>query len=415
MTTLELAPASEAVEAEAVATATPAPAPPALPVVRRKLGRVGRDDVLALGGAAVSALGIDLLLFGRLTSMSGVFGFVVVGFIVFIGIYAFIVSLDDDRPAVVDKVMAVLMASCAALAGVALVSVVAFVLWEGRKALFKANFFTEDMGLTLPNDPLTSGGITHAIVGTLLQTGIALVLTVPLGLICAVYLNEFRGRFAVVVRTVVTAMTALPSVVAGLFIFATWILVLGHPRSGLAASLAISIMMLPIMIRAADVVLRLVPGNLKEAAAALGASRWRTVWHVVLPTARSGLATSVILGVARGVGETAPVLLTAGFTMRMNTNPLENAMNSLPLATYDFARRPEATMHQRGFASAVVLMVLVLLLFTLARVLGGRPAGRLSPRQARRAELRSAFDVDRMGAARGAASTGGHRSHLEGG
>ena len=107
-------------------------------------------------------------------------------------------------------------------------------------------------------------------------------------------------------------MTALPSILAGLFIFATWILILGFERSGLAASIAVSIMMLPIIIRSADVVLRLVPGNLREASAALGAPQWRTVWHVVLPTARSGLATAVILGVARGVGETAPVLLTVG-------------------------------------------------------------------------------------------------------
>ena len=122
-------------------------------------------------------------------------------------------------------------------------------------------------------------------------------------------------------RTVVDAMTALPSILAGLFIFATWILILGFERSGLAASIAVSIMMLPIIIRSADVVLRLVPGNLREASAALGAPQWRTVWHVVLPTARSGLATAVILGVARGVGETAPVLLTSGFTASLNVNP----------------------------------------------------------------------------------------------
>ena len=127
----------------------------------------------------------------------------------------------------------------------------------------------------------------------------------PLGIGTAVFLNEVGGRFARLVRTVVDAMTALPSIVAGLFIFAMFILVLGQPRSGLAASLAITVMMLPIIIRSADVVLRLVPGNLREASLALGASRWRTVWHVVLPTARSGLATAVILGVARGVGETA--------------------------------------------------------------------------------------------------------------
>jgi phosphate transport system permease protein len=198
------------------------------------------------------------------------------------------------------------------------------------------------------------------------------------------------------VRSVVTAMTALPSIIAGLFIFATWVLILGFQRSGLAAAIAVSIMMLPIIIRSADVVLRLVPGNLREAAAALGAPQWRTVWHVVLPTARPGLATSVILGVARGIGETAPVLLVSGITGSMNTNPRANPMMSLPLATFEFVRSPQPTLVARGFATAAVLMVLVLILFTIARILGGRPAGRLSKRQARRAAKQSANDLKRI-------------------
>ena len=136
-------------------------------------------------------------------------------------------------------------------------------------------------------------------------------------------------------------MTALPSIVAGLFIFATWVLILGQQRSGLAAALAISIMMLPIIIRSADVVLRLVPGNLREASAALGAPQWRTVWHVVLPTARPGLATSVILGVARGIGETAPVLLVSGITGAMNVEPAREPDDVA--AARDVRVRPLAT------------------------------------------------------------------------
>ena len=119
-------------------------------------------------------------------------------------------------------------------------------------------------------------------------------------------MTEVGGRFARVVRTVVEAMTALPSIVAGLFIYTVLILGLGFPRSGFAAAMALSVMMLPIIARASDVVLRVVPGGLREASLALGASRWRTVWHVVLPTARPGLATALILGVARGIGETSP-------------------------------------------------------------------------------------------------------------
>ena len=292
--------------------------------------------------------------------------------------------------------MAVLLSAAALISGSALVWVVASTVWKGRKSLGKVNTYVEDMSSAAGLQPLSVGGIAHALVGTLVIMAIALVITVPLGILCAVFLNETRGRFTQLVRTIVTAMTALPSILAGLFILATWILILGRPRSGLAAAIAISIMMLPIIIRSGDVVLRLVPGNLREASAALGAPAWRTAWHVVLPTARSGLATSVILGVARGIGETAPVLLTSGVSQTMNTNPTKNSMMSLPLATYEFIRAPQPTLQARGFASAAVLMIVVLILFTTARVLGGRPAGRLSKRQARRAAARSRRDLQRF-------------------
>jgi phosphate transport system permease protein len=347
-------------------------------------------------GAGFSSVCTTLLLFGRITPLSGKLGFVVVGFVVFLATYAVLLSLTESRPAVIDKVMGVLMTSAALLAFAALFSVVFFVLWKGRNAVFRSNTYVQDLSRTGPLDGLDKGGMAHAIVGTLIMTGLSLIFTVPLGVACSVYLNETRGRVAALVRTVVTAMTALPSILAGLFIFATWILILGFERSGLAASIAVSIMMLPIIIRSADVVLRLVPGNLREASAALGSSQWRTVWHVVLPTARSGLTTAVILGVARGVGETAPVLLTAGFTASMNVNPVHGPMVSLPLAAFDLIRSPQQTQIARGFATAAVLMIVVLVLFVLARIIGGRPAGRLSKGQTKRAASRSVRDLQRI-------------------
>lgn len=365
---------------------------------QRPIGGVPRDDLLTLAGAFVSALCTALLLFGRVTPLAGGFGFVVVAYVLFVVTYALLIWLADERPAVVDKVMAVLLATAAVVALLALVSVVGFTLWRGREALGKTNLYHQDMSAAGPADPLSMGGIAHAIVGTLVMITLALVLTVPLGLATAVFLNETRSRATGLVRTIVDAMTALPSILAGLFIFATWILILGFERSGLAASIAMSIMMLPIIIRSADVVLRLVPGNLREASAALGAPQWRTVRHVVLPTARSGLATAIILGVARGVGETAPVLLTAGFTSTLNVNPVKGPMVSLPLATFEFVRSPQPALVARGFATAAVLMVVVLVLFVIARVMGGRPAGRVSKRQASRLAARSAHDVERFDA-----------------
>lgn len=366
------------------------------PLVRRPLGGVSRADLGDIAGALVSALFTTLLLFKHLTPLSGPLGFVVVCYAIFLATYAFLVSLTEARPAVVDKLMAVLLASAAAIAGLALASVILFTLWEGRVALTKTNLYTQDMSSAGPAEPLSVGGIKHAIVGTFMIISVAILLSVPLGLSCAVFLNETRSRAGRLVRTVVDAMTALPSILTGLFIFATWILILGFERSSLAASLAVSILMLPIVIRSADVVLRLVPGNLKEASEALGAPRWRTVWHVVMPTARSGLATAVILGIARGVGETAPVLLTSGFTASLNLDPLKNPMVSLPLATFEFVRSPEEALIARGFATAAVLMVVVLVLFALARFLGGHPAGHLGKRQARRVAVRSARDVARF-------------------
>ena len=359
------------------------------PDVPRQVGGLSLEQVLMSVGSALSSISLATLLFGQIAPLSGRLGFVVVAFGLYLVIYATLASFVGDRPAVIDRVMTALMSAAAVVAGGALASVIVFTFWRGREALLKLNFFTEDMSLAGPLDPLDVGGILHAIVGTLIIMALSLVLTVPLALACAVFLNETDSKGAALVRTVVTAMTALPSILAGLFIFATWILILGYERSGLAASIATSIMMLPIIIRSADVVLRLVPGSLREAAAALGAPQWRVVWHVVLPTARSGLTTSVILGVARGIGETAPVLLTAGFTSALNLDPRSNPMVSLPLAAFQFVRSPQATLVARGFATAATLMILVLVLFYAARVLGGRPAGYQSKRQARRASALS--------------------------
>ena len=390
---LEPAAATDQLPSSAATTVISLPADDvSAPEQRRRLGGLRREDRLSLAGAGVSGLCTATLLFGELAPLSGALGFFAVAYLVFIAVYAVLVSLEDSGPAVRDRLMTVLLCSAALVLFGALVLVVGFTLWRGRTALPHLNFFTQDMQAAGPLDPITVGGIKHAIAGTLLMISIALALTVPLGIACALYLNQVRGRFARFVRTIVEAMTALPSIVAGLFVYATWILMLHFQRSGLAAALAISVMMLPIIIRASDVVLRLVPGTLTEAAEALGAPRWRTVWHVVLPTSRSGLATAVILGTARGIGETSPVLLTAGATAALNLNPTSGPMVSLPLAVFTFVKSPEPAMIARGFGAASVLMLLVLLLFAIARIIGGRGAGQLTRRQIRRAARASQRD-----------------------
>jgi len=365
---------------------------------RRNLRKATLDEKFNVIGAAAAAIALTTLLFGWFTPLTGVVGWVVVAFLLFLGLYVVLVALRSDRQEVKDRVMTALLVSAGVVLFSALVFVVAYALVRGREALPHLNFFTQTMELAGPLDPLSLGGIVHAIVGSLIQIGIALVITIPLGITTAVFLNEIGGRFARFVRTIADAMTALPSIVAGLFVYAAIIQLITHQRSGFAAAMAITVMMLPIVIRASDVVLRLVPGNLREASYALGSTRWSTVWHVVLPTARSGLVTAVILGTARGIGETSPVLLTSGVTAVLNFNPFSGPMISLPLQVFDFVKSPEPNMVARGFGTAAVLLLLVLGLFTVARLIGGRGPGQLSDRQRRAAVAASAGDLQRMSA-----------------
>ncbi|MEY2676747.1 MAG: phosphate transporter permease PstA [Actinomycetota bacterium] len=336
---------------------------------KRQLHGLRIRDLLTTLTSATSAIAATGFLFS-IAPLSGLLTFVVIAYVLFLTFYALITAIEDDREAIKDRIASVIVRTAAIVIFSTLIFIVVFTIGRGLEALPNWNFFTKDMSLAGPLDPLTSGGILHAIVGSLTQITIALVITIPLGLITAVFLNEMPGKYSRFVRTMVEAMTALPSIVAGLFIYATAILVLGIQKSGFAAALAISVMMLPIMIRASDVVLRIVPGTLKEASLGLGAGAWKTVWKVTLPTARSGLTTAIILATARGIGETSPVLLTSGFTASLNLNATEGPMVSLPLAIFQFVKSPEPTMIARGFGTAAVLMLLVLILFLLARILG---------------------------------------------
>ncbi len=383
-----------------------APGPPPPPQRRRKLGGLRKAAAFNLIGAALAGVSVALLL-ALLTGVSGALGLVLVGYVAFLLVYGVLVSISDDGPAVLDAVMTVLMASTAVLAFGALAIVIVFTVARGWAALVHTNFYTQDMSKAGPLASLKVGGMAHALLGTLWMVGIAVVLTVPIGLVAAVYLDVTRSRPARLFRTVVEAMTALPSILAGLFIYASWILTFGFERSGLAAALALSVMMLPYIIRAADLALRLVPGNLREAAAALGAPGWRGEMQVVIPTARSGLATAVILGVARAIGEASPVLLTAGYTSYVNANPLHGPMVSLPLETLKLVQADIPAYTSRAFGAATFLLVVVVVLFLVARKIGGWGPGHLSPRGHRRVQQASARDAARFAARSQAAITFG--------
>ena len=362
----------------------------------RSIGRMHISDVFDVLGAGAASIAITILFFGWLEPLSSGVGFVIFNFFMFVLVYAATLSLKSDREEITDKLITVLLYAAGIVLLGALIFVIVYTLGRGVVALPHINFFTKDMSEAGPLDPLTKGGILHAILGTLTQIGIALLFTIPLGITTAVFLNEIGGRFARLVRTIADAMTALPSVVAGLFVLSALIRTEVLQRSGFAAAIAITVMMLPIVIRASDVVLRLVPNNLREASYALGTSRWRTVWHVVLPTSRSGLVTAVILGTARGIGETSPVLLTSGISNNINFDPFKEPMISLPLQVFTFVKSPEPNMIARGFGTAATLLVLVLLMFAIARAIGGKAPGQLSARQNRQVQHQSRVDIIRI-------------------
>jgi phosphate transport system permease protein len=361
--------------------------------------RQARTTVL---GAAAAAISIGIIL-GPTLGFIGTVWVPVASFVAFVALYAALVFLTENGSAVRDRFWLVMFWAAAAVAMATLVLVIGLTVISGQPVFgafdwagWGTNFLTTDMGITGPLAPLAEGGILHAIVGTLEQITIALLITVPLAIATALFLNEVGGRFARLVRTIVEAMTALPSVVAGLFVYASVIVLFTRQFNGFAASLSICVLMLPIMIRSADVVLRLVPGNLREAGLALGASQWAVVRRVVLPTVRSGLTTAIILGMAHGIGETAPVLLTAGVTNNLNVNPFDGPQISLPLAALEFVKSPQPEMRARGFATAAVLLVVVLILFVIARAIGGQQAGKVSNSGLKRRLARSRRDAVRV-------------------
>jgi phosphate transport system permease protein len=357
-----------------------APAPPGSaqygPRRPRPVTHRTTDDRLALWGCIAGALGLVWVAYDRLLPFSGPVGFFVCWYVVFLLGYGAVSAMSQPRPVVLDRLAAAMIHGGAAIVFAAVLTTIVYTFLRGYHALAHLNFFTQSMATASQTGPLTQGGILHAMVGTLIEIGIAIVVSLPLGVGTAVFITEVGGPFARVVRTVVEAMTAMPDILAGLFIYTVLIVRLGVQTSGFSAAMALSVMMLPIIARSSEVVLRVVPGGLREASLALGASRWRTVWRVVLPTARSGLATALILGIARGIGETAPVLIASGESNYLNFNPLHNPMNSLPLFIFQGYESGLTEMILRAWGAASVLLALVLILFVTARLLARSGPGR---------------------------------------
>jgi phosphate transport system permease protein len=274
-----------------------------------------------------------------------------------------------------DSAIKVLLACGAVLTVLPIISILATVILKGYKGI-KWNIFSNDMSLATTTDPLTSGGLLHAIVGTLLLVLGALILSVPIGILTALYLTEIRGRFSRPIRFLVQAMSGVPSIVAGLFILSAVVYTITKSTSGLMGSLALTILMIPTVARTSEEVLKLIPEDLREAGTALGGTQWRTVAMIVLPAAKSGLMTAVILGVARIAGETAPLLLVTGGGDALNFNHFDDPMGSLPFYIWKSFLAGSEEANTRAWAGLLVLIVLILILFTTARFLSSRKVAR---------------------------------------
>ena len=324
-----------------------------------------------LVGVCALALGALVLLLGL-----GLFGAVALAWAAYvIGLTVWTRAVEGSRQST-DTLLKTLMWTAFALAMIPLVSLIWTVVSRGAPVLTPA-FLNDDMsGRALLG---VGGGIYHAIMGTIMVTAIAAIIAVPIGILTAIYLVEYGkgNRLAKVITFLVDVMTGIPSIVAGLFAIALFIVITGDPlpRIGIGGSIALSLLMLPTVIRSVEEMLKLVPDDLREASYALGVPRWRTIVKVVLPTAVAGIVTGVTLAIARVAGETAPLLLILGTARVANWNPFDGAVQTLPV--YIFQSLGQTTHFKYGpiwtdrvWGAALVLIIIVMSLNLVARVVG---------------------------------------------
>lgn len=326
---------------------------------------------------AIIFLGALLLTFAivEVTPLKGKLAYFLLFFIVYSAATGLLSFIKYGAMTAKDSAVKVFIACGALLTILPIASILFTVISKGYKGI-KLNIFTSDMSMATPTDPLTNGGILHAIVGTLIMVLVALILSVPIGILTALYLTEIKGRFTKPIKFLVQAMSGVPSIVAGLFILSAVIYPITKANSGLMGSLALTILMIPTVARTSEEVLNLIPQDLREAGTALGGTQWRTVAMIVLPAAKSGLITAMILGVARIAGETAPLLLLTGGGDRINANPFSEPMGSLPFYIWKSFNAGSEEAITRAWAGLLVLVVLVLILFTTARFLSTRKVSR---------------------------------------
>ncbi len=343
----------------------------------RRARAVNRAMVIEASGSALASVAIVWLCF-KIAGITGPLGFVVCVICAFLFVYGIVCWRKYGVLATKDRLATLGIWTGALLAFIPLVAVIVYVIIKGASVVLAhfPHFFLADMTGLTATSPVTAVGAGAAIVGTIEQVGLATLFTVPLGVLTATYLVNNRNAFSKVVSNVVDAMTGSPAIIAGLFIYLLWVVPQKEAgQTGFAAALALSVMMLPIVTRASQEVISIVPGSLTEASLALGAPVWRSTLRVLLPTARVGLITAMILGIARVAGETAPVLFTAGGNPSYNWNPFSGKQDDLPLRIYELIFQPGVNTTRDAWGIAFVLVLVVLTLFILARLIGAKKPG----------------------------------------
>jgi phosphate transport system permease protein len=335
-----------------------------LPSITTRVRQVPGWAPWAVLGATAVVVGGGTLLVGRGIGLAVALTAVVYAAVVYLAS-----RIVEGRRKATDRLATILVTSAFLVALAPLVSVVATVLANGI-ARFDVQFFTYSMRGVVGE----GGGAYHAIVGTLLITAIAAVMSIPVGLLTAVYLVEYgRGRLARAITFFVDVMTGIPSIVAGLFAFAFFALFFGPGvRMGFMGSVALSVLMIPVVVRSTEEMLKIVPNELREAAYALGVPKWRTILKVVIPTSVAGIASGITLAIARVIGETAPLLIAVGITTGVNLNPFDSRMATLPVFSYYSYVAPGVPREpfiDRAWTAALVLIVIVMVLNLLARLI----------------------------------------------
>lgn len=320
----------------------------------------------AAGGGAVVAAGVVALT----TPLAGLLPTLLLATALFLVTQTAWSLRVEGRRHAVDRLATTAIYATFVMAAVPLMSVLLTVITRGMKVL-NWEFLTFSMRNVSPR--AVGGGAGHAIVGSLMQVGLAAAVAVPVGVLAAIFLVEYgRGKLSKAISFFVDVMTGIPSIVSGLFVFTALILGLGLPRSGFAASLALAILMLPVVIRSTEEMLRIVPNDLREAAYALGVPKWRTVSFVVLPTALGGIVTGVMLAVARVAGETAPLLLATFLSQSYNFNPFKGPQAALPTFVWDQITTGTPAAVDRAWAGALVLILIVMVVYLAAKALAAK-------------------------------------------